>query len=104
MVFHHMELTKAGTAFLYTIEARNVKIQMGSPESSRPDDAFRFLDKNKGLYETLRSVGGLALSCPMQVFGRNKDHSSKAVVQYWESAERNAAPFRAHAQLPYHDH
>ena len=25
-----MELTKVGTAFLYTIEARNVKIQMGS--------------------------------------------------------------------------
>jgi len=49
-----MELTKAGTGFFYTIQARNVKIQIGS--------AFHFLDKNRGLYETLPSEGNLTLS------------------------------------------
>jgi urease beta subunit len=34
---------------LYTTEARNVKIQIGS--------VFHFLDKNRRLYETLSSEG-----------------------------------------------
>jgi len=54
MVFHPMELTKVGTAFLYTIGARNVKIQMSS-------DVFRFLDKNKGSYRIITFGENLTL-------------------------------------------